>query len=86
MHKNAAIPMPINIFLGGSLASIPASLPKKAKYGNLSPTDKNVPTAAASSIKNMGALLAISAACMIMDLLVNPLKSGTPDIEKAAII
>ena len=47
--------------------------------------DKKVPTLANCSNSSMAGSPASIAALMVMDLLINPLNSGIPEMEKAAM-
>ncbi len=85
-HAAAAMPIATSMFLGGSFAFRPWSSPKNMYQGSLSPVWRNVPADASVSTRKIPAWWASPAAETTIDLLTNPLKSGTAEMANAPIM
>ena len=81
-----AYPMASNIFHGASLGRLPESWEKNAKKGILMPECSITPAEATSNTIQTQSMCSSAAAVMIIDLLMNPLRSGKPAIEPAPTI
>ncbi len=85
IQKNDAIPIARSIFKGASLQRILESWAKKVKKGILIPEWYITPAEAKRRISQTTIIPCASAPERIKDLLTNPLKNGTAEIEAAPI-
>ena len=86
-QRNDAAAIAANI-LDGTLFCTCGCCPgaKNMKYASFRQIDRNVPMLAKYSSTSAAGKDPAAAALVIMDLLMNPLKSGTPEMENAPIM
>ena len=83
MHNSALIAIASSMLPGGSEALSPRSWAKNAKKGILIPACSRTPAEANSSTNQSQSCPSAMAAAITIDLLTNPQKSGTAEMEAA---
>ncbi len=83
IHNVAPILMAHSIFRGACSQRILESWEKKAKKGILMPAWWKTPAEAKRSISQIARCPSLAAACITIDLLLNPLKSRKAGIDEA---